>query len=62
MPPGLIHDLKAMDVTIEPAETILYGTLQDQAELFGLLLRIHDLGLQLLEVRRLTQEESTSVE
>lgn len=62
MPSDLTHDLKAMNVTVEPAETILYGTLHDQAELFGLLLRIHDLGLQLLEVRRLTPEESAAIE
>ncbi|WP_433727666.1 hypothetical protein ACQP2Y_12985 [Actinoplanes sp. CA-051413] len=41
-------------MSVEPAETVLYGTLADQSALFGLLARIHDLGLQLLEVRRLT--------
>ena len=43
-------------MTVEPAETVLYGSLPDQSALFGLLVRIHDLGLQLLEVRRLTDD------
>ena len=47
-------------MTVEPAETVLYGTLPDQAALFGLLVRIHDLGLQLLEVRRLTEDGTVS--
>lgn len=62
IPHDLVRDLEDINVTVEPAETVLYGSLQDQAALFGLLVRIHDLGLQLLEVRRLTPEESASVE
>jgi hypothetical protein len=45
-------------MTVQPAETILYGTLQDQSALFGLLLRIHDFGLQVLEVRRLAEDDT----
>lgn len=58
IPEDLVRDLAGINVTVEPAETILYGTLEDQSALFGLLVRIHDLGLQLVEVRRLTQEET----
>jgi hypothetical protein len=57
VPADLVRDLPGIDVTVEPAETILYGPLQDQAALFGLLVRIHDLGLQLLEVRPVTHED-----
>ena len=46
-------------MSVEPAETVLYGTLPDQSALFALLVRIHDLGLQLLEVRRLTDVDTT---
>ena len=56
VPADLVRDLAGINVTVEPAETILYGTLQDQSALFALLVRIHDLGIQLLEVRRLTQD------
>jgi hypothetical protein len=62
IPQDLIRDLKDINITVEPAETVLYGTLQDQSALFGLLVRIHDLGLQLLEVRRLTQDEIASID
>jgi hypothetical protein len=58
IPADLVRDLEGINVTVEPAETILYGTLQDQSALFGLLIRIHDLGLQLVEVRRLTHEDT----
>ena len=37
----------------EPGETVLVGQVVDQAALHGLLNAIRDLGLPLLEVRRL---------
>jgi len=37
-------------------ETILTGTLPDQAALYGVLEEIEALGLELLEVRRTTTE------
>ncbi len=33
-------------------ETVLAGPVRDQAELFGLLLKIRDLGLELISVNR----------
>jgi hypothetical protein len=57
IPADLVRDLEGVNMTIEPAQTVLYGTLPDQSALFGLLVRIHDLGLQLLEVRRITDED-----
>jgi hypothetical protein len=35
-------------------ETVLYGPVADQTRLHGLLEHVQDLGLELLEVRRLT--------
>ena len=35
--------------------TVLRGRVPDQAALHGLLLRLHDLGLEVIEVRRLPQ-------
>jgi hypothetical protein len=37
-----------------PEETILTGAVQDQAELFGILLKIRDLGLTLVSVAEVT--------
>jgi hypothetical protein len=37
-----------------PGETILYGPLVDQAALHGVLMRIRDLGLELLSVKQST--------
>jgi hypothetical protein len=38
--------------TLTVAETVLRGTVEDQAELHGLLQRLQDLGFDLLEVRQ----------
>jgi hypothetical protein len=34
-------------------ETVLHGPVRDQAELHGIIERVHALGLELTEVRRL---------
>jgi hypothetical protein len=38
------------ELTFRPDETIFTGVVHDQAELFGLLLKIRDLGLRLVSV------------
>ena len=40
----------------EPGQTVLVGQVVDQAALYGLLDSLRDLGLPLLEVRRLEPE------
>ena len=42
------------------AETVLIGVVADQAALHGLLAKVRDLGLPLLEVKRLKSERTTS--
>jgi hypothetical protein len=39
--------------TVQPAETVMRGEIQDQAELKGLLDQIQALGLELVAVRQL---------
>lgn len=45
--------IEALDATVEPAATVLYGCLPDEAALYGVLYQIQSLGLRLVEVRRL---------
>jgi len=40
---------------VEPTETVLCGRIEDQAALHSYLERIEALGLELLEVRRITE-------
>ena len=46
---------EGMAVTINPVETVVQGEMLDQAALYGLLGRIQELGLEVVEVRRLPQ-------
>ena len=41
------------------AETVLIGVVADQAALHGLLAKVRDLGLPLLEIKRLKSERTT---
>jgi len=36
----------------EGAQTVLYGEIRDESALFGLLTRLRDLGLEVIEVRQ----------
>lgn len=48
----LLPHLEGLSADVEPVETTLYGKIEDQAALHGLLERIEALGLELIEVRR----------
>ena len=52
VPPEELEEVENLRATIEPAETVLRGCVPDQAALHGILTRLHSLGLELLEVRR----------
>jgi len=43
----------------ETGETILTGALRDQSALYGVLMRMRDLGLTLISVRRVEPKEKT---
>lgn len=53
VPAELLLELASVTVTVEPPETVLSGSVPDQSALFGLIARIHGLGLRLIEVRSL---------
>ena len=48
-----------IDQGTDPPRTIIRGYLVDQAALYGLINRARDLGLTLLSVRNLDEEENT---
>ncbi|MGZ8719578.1 MAG: hypothetical protein ACXWXY_10445 [Aeromicrobium sp.] len=45
-------DLGVVMRATQDASTVLYGDIRDEAALFGLLNRLRDLGLEVVEVRR----------
>ena len=51
IPDSALEEIGAYDVGEEPALTVLRTEPTDQAGLHGLLQRLRDLGLELLEVR-----------
>jgi hypothetical protein len=53
IPADLLPELGDLNLSVEPPETILYGSLPDQSALFGVLSRIHGMNLLLLEIRRI---------
>jgi hypothetical protein len=53
--PEALQTLGDVQPLAETPLTVLRGRVPDQAALHGLLLRLHDLGLDVIEVRRLPQ-------
>jgi hypothetical protein len=50
---SVLAAFEGLRTTVQPVETVLYGPVQDQAALYGLLDRIQLLGLELVEIRQL---------
>jgi hypothetical protein len=59
---SLLAAFEGLTASVEPAETVLHGPLQNQAALHRLLDRIQSLGLELVEVRRLPREPDEPAE
>jgi hypothetical protein len=51
----MLSSFEGFDAEIQPVETILRGSIQDQAALHGVLEQIEALGLELVEVRQVEQ-------
>lgn len=57
LPVGALEEFEGLTAKVVPAETVLTGVLADQAALYGVLTRLQALGLELVEVRRLSDAE-----
>ena len=57
LPPEALLDFERLTASVEPVETVLQGPLLDQAALRGLLARLEIFGAQVLEIRRVRQQD-----
>jgi hypothetical protein len=53
VPAELLEELEGVRVVAESVETVLRGSLADQAALIGMINRLQSLGVELREVRQL---------
>lgn len=51
----LLSSFDGFEAEVQPVETILSGSVADQAALHGVLAQIESLGLELLEVRQVDE-------
>jgi hypothetical protein len=54
-----LADIGAVTLSTTQVDTVLYGV-PDQSALYGLLARLRALGLEVVEVRRVSPEQRTS--
>jgi hypothetical protein len=54
VPESVLIEIEGAQVVVEPVQTIIRGPVLDQAALHGIVNRLQRLGLDLIEVRRLT--------
>lgn len=59
--PAIVAAFEDFDVIVGVAHTTLRAEQIDQAALFGILDRLRDLGLELLEVRTIEQPEGDGI-
>jgi hypothetical protein len=55
---SLLSAFEGLAVTTEPVETVVYGPLADQDAIHRLLLKLESLGLEVVEVPRLSGGEA----
>ena len=56
VPPAVLIEFEGAKAIVEPVQTIIRGPVLDQAALHGIVNRLQRLGLDLIEVRRLTDD------
>jgi len=54
VPSSVIEEIEDVQVFEQPVESILRGAVEDQAALHRMIDRIQSLGLELIEVRRIS--------
>jgi hypothetical protein len=60
LPPAAVLGFDRRTADGEPVETYLHGPLPDQAALSALLFRLEELGVQVVEIRRLLTGDQVS--
>jgi hypothetical protein len=50
-----LADALGLTTVVEPADTVLRGPVKDQDDLHGILARLQDMGLELVEIRQLPE-------
>lgn len=56
VPQSLLAEIEGVHVVVEPVQTVLRGPVMDQAALHGIINRLQRLGLDLIEVRRISDD------
>ncbi len=54
VPESVLIEIEGAQVVVEPVQTIIRGPVLDQSALHGILNRLQQVGLDLIEVRQLT--------
>jgi hypothetical protein len=62
LPPEALLDFDRLSASVEPVGTVVHGPIQNQAALNGLLARLEEFGIQVLEIRRLHETDPLSSE
>ena len=62
LPPEALLDFDRLTASVEPVESVVHGPIRDQAALQGLLMRLETLGIEVVEVRRLHEQQPPASE
>lgn len=57
LPPEVLLDFEWLSAGVAPVETVLHGPLPDQAALAAFLARLEDFGADVIEIRRLREND-----